>query len=362
MNKVSSVYIHIPFCNKICTYCDFCKMYYRDDWINEYLGALEKEIKQNYSNELIKTIYIGGGTPSCLNKKQLSRLFEIIKIFNLDLDYELTIECNVEDINNEKLDIFKTNGVNRISIGVQSFNEKILLFLNRNCKKEEIIAKITLTKQYFDNINIDLIYGINFQTIKDLKTDLDNFLKLNIPHISIYGLIKESNTLLDIMKYQELDDDKFYDMYKLIDKKLKDNGYVHYEVSNYAKNGYFSKHNLVYWNNQNYYGFGLGASGYIKNTRYDNTKNLNKYLQGNYLLARHELSKMETMENEMILGLRKIEGVSALSFFEKYNEKLEDVFDVSKLGKKDEFYFIKEENIFIENTILIDFIKDTNMV
>ncbi len=289
-------------------------------------------------------------------------MFEIIKIFNLDLDYELTIECNVEDINNEKLDIFKTNGVNRISIGVQSFNEKILLFLNRNCKKEEIIAKITLTKQYFDNINIDLIYGINFQTIKDLKTDLDNFLKLNIPHISIYGLIKESNTLLDIMKYQELDDDKFYDMYKLIDKKLKDNGYVHYEVSNYAKNGYFSKHNLVYWNNQNYYGFGLGASGYIKNTRYDNTKNLNKYLQGNYLLARHELSKMETMENEMILGLRKIEGVSALSFFEKYNEKLEDVFDVSKLGKKDEFYFIKEENIFIENTILIDFIKDTNMV
>jgi len=355
-----SIYIHIPFCTSICSYCDFCKFYYNELWVDNYLNELEREIKSNYKNEIISTIYIGGGTPSCLSIKQLNKLFDIISIFNLSSDFEFTIECNV-DVEEEKIKLFKNNKVNRISIGVQTVNESHLKLLGRNHTKEMVLDKINIIKKYFDNINIDLMYAFKNQTIEDLKKDLEFYLKLDIPHISTYSLIIEPNTKLYIEKLENIDEDLDYEMYNLINKTLKENNYVHYETSNYSKIGYESKHNLTYWNNLEYYGFGIGASGYINNTRYDNTRSYNNYINGNYIKEKHELSKLEKIENEFILGFRKIKGITIEDFNKKYDIDLLNLDVVKKLLKENKL--VKEENnikineeyLYVANSILIEF-------
>ena len=352
---VDSVYIHIPFCKNICKYCDFSKIYYNDDIISKYLISLENEINNNYKSKSLKSLYIGGGTPSSLSKKHLEKLFDILNIFIFNEYYEFTFECNIEDINEELLILLKKNRVNRLSIGVQSFNKKILDILGRNyCN--DYFDKINLCKKYFTNINIDLIYGINGETINDLKNDLDKYLELNIPHISIYSLILEDNTLLKINNYVELDDDTTREMYDIITKTLKDNGYIHYEISNFSKEGYNSIHNLTYWNNDKYYGFGLGASGYINNIRYTNTRSINKYLNNDYLYDKEIIDKKLDMSYFMILGLRKIKGVSELDFYKRYNTNISDIFNIDNLSYKDGYYYIDEDKLFIENSILVDFV------
>lgn len=352
---IKSIYIHIPFCKRICNYCDFCKMYYNKDIVDKYLNELEKEINKNYKNEQIETLYIGGGTPSSLNIKQLNKLFHIINRINLKKDYEFTFECNIEDINKNILELLKDNKVNRISIGIESFNKKILQTLGRNYNID-IKEKIELAKNYFSNINIDLIFGIKGQSIKDLKQDLKKFIELDINHISIYSLILENNTILKINNYEEISDDISREMYDYICTYLKENGYNHYEISNFEKNNTPSKHNLTYWDNKEYYGFGLGASGYVKKIRYTNTRSITKYLKGNYIQDEHKLSKKEDMENFMILGLRKLNGVSNKEFNKRYNKDIKDVFNIKNLTKKNDSYYIKESNLYISNYILQDFI------
>ncbi|MBR6689937.1 MAG: radical SAM family heme chaperone HemW [Bacilli bacterium] len=361
---MKSAYIHIPFCDTICSYCDFCKFLKNDEWINKYLDSLEIEIKSNYKKETLDTIYIGGGTPSCLNINQLNKLFNIIKIFNKSNDIEFTFECNIENITKDKLKILYDNGVNRLSIGIQTFNKKHLSFLNRNHTKNDIVEKINLAKEIgFKNINIDLIYALPNQTLEELNEDIDEFLKLDITHISTYSLIIEPNTKVFINNYKNIDDSLDYEMYKLICDKLKCNGYNHYEISNFSKDGYESKHNLTYWNNNEYYGFGLGASGYIDNVRYDNTRNFNKYLNGEYVKESHELDIKETIENEFILGLRKINGISKEIFKKKYNKNIKDIELVNKLLKENKLLedekniYINPDYIYVSNDILIEFIN-----
>lgn len=352
---VDSVYIHIPFCKNICKYCDFSKIYYNDEIIFKYLLSLENEINNNYKNESLKSLYIGGGTPSSLNKKHLEKLFDILSVFNFNDLYELTFECNIEDINQELLIFLKNNKVNRLSIGVQSFNKKILDILGRNyCN--DYFDRISLCKKYFTNINIDLMYGINGQTIKDLQEDLNKYLELDIPHISIYSLILEDNTMLKVNNYVELDEDKTREMYELITNTLNNYGYIHYEISNFSKEGYNSIHNLTYWDNNKYYGFGLGASGYIDNIRYTNTRSINKYLNNDYLYDKELITKELDMSYFMILGLRKINGVSNEEFYNRYNADISDVFNVNNLSYKDGHYYIDEDKLFIENSILVDFV------
>ncbi|MGN0993185.1 MAG: radical SAM family heme chaperone HemW [Bacilli bacterium] len=353
---VSYCYIHIPFCKKICTYCDFCKMYYNENLINKYLEALDKEIKDNYRGESLKTLYIGGGTPSCLNMDELRKLFEVLKRFELDSNCEFTFECNLNDVTEELLVFLKENNVNRLSIGVESFNEKILKILGRKYNFD-IEEKITLVKKYFSNINIDLIYGVNGESLEDLKEELDKFIKLDVSHISIYSLILEDNTILKVNNYEEIDPDLCRSMYDYICDVLEKEGYIHYEISNFSKEGYESKHNLNYWDNGKYYGFGLGASGFTKDIRYSNTRGINKYLKGNFRSEEEIISEKIDMENFMILGLRKIKGVSKQEFFKRYNKKIEDVFDVSKLEENKDYYFIKKDNMYISNYILEDFIN-----
>ncbi len=350
-----SAYIHIPFCHNICTYCDFAKVYKNNKWIDKYLMELEKEIMEVYKGEKIKTLYIGGGTPSTLNLKQLEYLFDIINFLKIDKNAEITFECNLEDITEEKLKFLK-NKVNRLSIGIQSFNPKILKLLGR---EKPNTNNINLAKKYFNNINIDLMYGFKDTTINEFKDDIYKILKFNIPHISAYNLIIEEHTILNNKTYPQ-NYDTIFD--KTIKQILEENGYTHYEISNYAKKGYESKHNLTYWNNDEYYGFGLGAGGYIKNNRYDNTRSLTKYLKGIYRLNDNMIDDNEKMQNEFILGLRKISGINKQAFLNKYKKDIKSIDVVKKLLKENKLLenttniYINPKYIYVSNEILLEFL------
>ena len=355
-------YVHIPFCSSICSYCDFPKMLYEKKFINSYLDSLKYEINSKYSGDILDTLYIGGGTPSVLSIDELEVLFKILKIFKLSDNYEFTVECNLENLTLDKLKLFKRYGVNRLSIGVQTFNKKYLDFLNRKTCDTSIIK--SAKKLGFDNINVDLIYAIDGETLDELNSDIDKFLSLGINHISTYSLIIENNTVLSIKNIKPIDEDIDFDMYNLICKKLSDNGYNHYEISNFAKDGYESRHNLSYWNNLEYYGFGFGAAGYINKTRYNNTKSIFKYINHNYIYEIEELDKKSIMEYEMILGLRKIKGVDMALFKDKYGISINEAFKISELLEKGKliiengFIRINPRYLYVSNDILVSFIGD----
>lgn len=362
---MKSIYIHIPFCDSICTYCDFSKFYYNENIVNEYLNSLEQEIKNKYKGEYISTIYIGGGTPSSLNIEQLKKLFSIIEIIRKNSDVEFTFECNPESMTIDKIKLLKQNGINRISIGVQSFNDKTLKFLNRKHTKRDVVNLINnLKKVGINNINIDLIFGINNQTIEDINNDLQTFINLDIPHVSYYSLILEEHTKLYTDKYIEIDDDMCAFQYDYICKYLKEHNYIHYEISNFSKEEYQSKHNLVYWNNENYYGFGCGAHGFIGNTRYENTRSITKYNSGNYMLNKYKLDIKEDMENQIMLNLRTKYGVNKKNFLKKYKTKINNIFNFDKMIDKGLIkddnggYSIPEKYFFTSNQIIIDLLMD----
>ena len=358
-----SVYIHIPFCKSICSYCDFCKFLYNEEWAQAYLNALKDEIYEYYEGEVIKSIYIGGGTPSSLSYDDIKYLFKIIEVFKKSNDIEITFECNVNDITDELLTLLKENEVNRLSIGVESFDEINLKFLNRKHNKKQIFKNIKLAKNYFDNINIDLIYALPTETFSIFKKDLKNILRLDVPHISTYSLIIEEHTIIYNKKVENIDEDLDAKMYKYICRKLRRKGYNHYEVSNFAKEGYESKHNLTYWSNQEYYGFGLGSHGYVNKIRYENTRNFTKYLKGDYKLNELLISKKEEMENEIILGLRIQKGINIVDFNNKYDISILEAFpNIKKIldskkglleyDKSSKSIYIPENKIYVMNEII----------
>ncbi|MBQ4634284.1 MAG: radical SAM family heme chaperone HemW [Bacilli bacterium] len=358
---VKSAYIHIPFCSNICSYCDFAKVIYNKKLVSKYLDTLEKEIKSNYKNEVLDTLYIGGGTPSALNISELERLFKIIKIFKLNSNIEFTIECNVNDITEEKMTLFKKNNVNRISLGVQTFNENTLIEMRREHSYELVKEKIEFIKNVgISNISVDLIYAYPKTTLETLNTDLEKILSLDINHISTYSLIIEPHTILHINKAKNVPEELDYEMYKLICSKLKINGFNHYEISNFAKDGYESKHNLTYWNNEEYYGFGLAASGYLNNTRYTNTRSFDSYFNHNYVYEEEKLTEKDKIIYELILGLRKINGISIDDVNQKYNINLldnkliKDLVLKNKLEIRNNHIKVPYDKIYVENEILME--------
>ena len=358
-----SVYIHIPFCKNICSYCDFCKLYYKKDWVDLYLDKLNEEILDHYLDEKIKTIYIGGGTPSCLSLSQIKKLLEICQVFHLESQVEFTFECNLDDITEEILYLLKLKGVNRLSIGIQSFNETNLTFLNRQHTFVEAKEKMALIRRLgFENVNIDLMYALPTEDLSVLKKDLTLLLELEPNHISTYSLMIEPHTMLSKQNVKPISEDVDALMYKTIIKMLEKKGYHHYEVSNFAKDGYESKHNLTYWNNEEYYGFGLGASGYIDDIRYTNTKSLTKYLAGFYQKEEEILSLKDVMDNELMLGFRKCEGISLTKFKQKFGRNMEDCYPIKPLLKnkdlKEEngYIFIPKDKFYIMNEILLKMI------
>lgn len=362
---VKSCYIHIPFCSHICSYCDFSKMYYNSSWCKRYLKALKKEIEKEYHGEYLETIYIGGGTPSALSTSELKELFSFLKILKRTPNCEVTIECNIENITKEKLHLFMDFGINRISIGVESSKENLLKFLERPYTKKEIQKKVSLVKKVgFTNINLDLMYAIPTESIEDLKEDLSFFLELDVPHISTYSLMIEEHTKLMLKGVKTIKEDLDLKMYQVIHNILEQNSYCHYEISNFAKQGFESKHNLTYWKNEEYYGFGLGASGYIGSIRYTNTKSFQKYEQGNYRFEEEKMDLKLDMENEIMLGLRTIEGVSKERFLQKFKCDLKERYEVSDLIEKgylvetETTYYIPFLYWYLSNEIIVRFIGE----
>lgn len=361
--NLKSAYIHIPFCETICSYCDFSKMYYNKKYVELYLNSLEQEIKSKYKGEKLKTIYIGGGTPSALNTDELTILFSIINIFNKENDVEFTIEVNIENIDFEKLKLIKEVGVNRLSIGVQSLNPKNIKYLNRHHTKTEVKEKIALAKELgFNNINVDIIYAIPGQTKEELIKDINDFISLDVEHISAYSLMIEPHTMLFIKNEVSIDSEEDYEMFEIVRKKLKKVGYIHYEISNYARKDYESKHNLTYWNNDYYYGFGLGASGYVDDIRYTNTTNISNYIKGNYIKEEIIIDKKTKEENEFILGFRKITGIDKLVFMKKFEkdinkiEKVKKLISEGKLIDDGKSIYIASKYLYTSNDILVEFI------
>lgn len=359
-----SVYIHIPFCKTICTYCDFCKVFYNEKFVTKYLQNLEKEILSQYNNEILDTIYIGGGTPSSLNQVELKKLFSITNIFQKSRKCEFTFECNIEDITLELLETLKANGVNRLSIGIESFNKKILKTMNRHANFKDCQKKMTLMRSVgFDNINLDLIYAMPKETMFTLSSDIHKLLKLNPEHISTYSLILEKNTILYNQGIKNIKEKKDAKMYAYIIKMLKKHGYNHYEVSNFAKNGFESVHNTTYWLNNEYYGFGCGAHGYLGNIRYENTRSITNYIKGNFCLHQNLLSRQEEMDNEIMLGLRLLKGINLSAFNKKYNISLQNAYpNINNLIKEglllleNDYLKIPEKYIYVMDSIVIKII------
>ena len=320
MNKPTSLYIHIPFCEHICHYCDFPKLQYFSSFSNIYLKALKNELDSYHIDHPLKTIYVGGGTPSALPIEELKELLEMIKPYSKGVE-EYTFEANPESLSLDKIKLLKEYNVNRISLGVQSTQDKYLKAMNRHHDFKMVREVINnLFKEGIDSINVDLILGLPNMNIKDLKIDLDNILSLPIKHISCYSLTVSPHTAFYINGVKPQDDDLMRGYYDFVHYYLLDKGFIHYEVSNWAKEGYMSKHNLTYWNNEQYYGVGLGASGYIGDIRYTNTRSINDYNKGN-INRTEEVVDIDSLRTYMIMtNLRTIYGLD----IDKYNSLFHD--------------------------------------
>ena len=335
--KPTSAYVHIPFCTQICYYCDFSKVFIKNQPVDSYLEHLIEEYN-SYDIKKLRTLYIGGGTPTALSACQLAFLLEKLTD-KLDLSYleELTIEANPGDLDQGKIAVLKDSPVNRVSLGVQTFNDRMLKQIGRSHLEKDIYENIAnLKKAGFDNISIDLIYALPKQTMEDVKINVAKAIALDIPHMSLYSLILENHTVfMNRMRRGKLPlpkEDLEAEMFEYIIAELKKAGFEHYEISNFSKPGFESRHNLMYWDNAEYYGIGAGASGYVDGVRYKNHGPIRHYLQaveaGNARVQEEALTLNEKMEEEMFLGLRKKSGVSKKRFEEKFGLSFEDQYGV----------------------------------
>ena len=323
-NNEVGVYVHIPFCKHKCDYCDFISYCNKDDLIEKYIKALIKEIKSQNIKPWITTIYIGGGTPSYIDSKYIKQILQEIKKKNITKNTEITIEVNPGTVTKEKLEDYKECGINRLSIGLQSTKDKLLEEIGRIHKYEDFLNTYKLAKEIgFKNINVDLMIGLPEQTLQDVEDSLIDIITLNPKHISVYSLILEENTKLEVLvNLGKLDlptDEVEREMYWKVKEVLEANGYEHYEISNFAKKGYKSKHNYNCWKQHSYLGFGVAAHSYYNNIRYSNTNSLGEYLQNPDNKKIEETQELEDAKKEyMMLGLRTIEGVSISEFKQKY--------------------------------------------
>lgn len=362
---IKAAYIHIPFCEHICHYCDFNKVFLKGQPVDEYLNALDLEIKmtlQEFPTNELDTIFVGGGTPTSLNEKQLYVLCESINN-NLpkSSNIEFTFEANPGDLSKDKLQILKNAGVNRLSLGVQTFNDELLERIGRVHRAKDVYRTIDLAKSLgFSNISIDLIYSLPNQTIEDYKASLEKAFSLDIPHYSAYSLIIEPKTVFyNLMKKGKLPtpgEDIEAQMYEILMDEMDKHGVRQYEISNFSIPGYESRHNLTYWNNNHYYGFGAGAHSYINGIRRSNIGPIKKYIDrisNNEfpIYEDHFVTSTEQMEEEMFLGLRKTEGVSISQFYQKYNQNPLTLFnkEINELVDK-KWIEVKNDYIYLTRT------------
>ena len=354
MNKVKSLYIHIPFCNKICDYCDFTKLQYFRNFAVKYLEALKEEL-ESYKIKDLKTIYVGGGTPTALEDDLFEELLKIIDAYT-DKVEEYTFEANPESLSLDKSKMLKAHGVNRVSLGVQTTDDKVLKMVNRDHSFEQAKTAIKNLKEAgIDNINVDLILGLPHTSEKILKKDIQNVLSLDVKHISCYGLTVNPHTVLFNKGFKEPEGDVLRKFYDIVEQELVKNGFVHYEVSNWAKPGYQSEHNLTYWRNEQYFGCGLGASGYIGETRYKNTVNLSQYLDRVFINEKELVSEKDKRTYQIMLNLRTIEGMN-ISFVKDKQEEIDSLINSGLLIRKDNRLIPTYEGMMVLDQIILKFI------
>ena len=333
--KPTSAYVHIPFCTQICYYCDFSKVFIKNQPVDSYLEHLLEEF-QSYDIQKLRTLYIGGGTPTALSAPQLEVLLDgLTKNLDLSALEELTIEANPGDLDADKIAVLKNSAVNRVSLGVQTFDDKMLKKIGRSHLEKDIYENIDRLKLAgFDNISIDLIYALPGQTMEQVKDNVAKAIGLDIPHMSLYSLILENHTVfMNRMRRGKLPlpkEELEAEMFEYIIAELERAGFEHYEISNFSKSGFESRHNLMYWDNAEYYGIGAGASGYVNGVRYKNHGPIRHYLsaveEGNARITEEHLSQKEQMEEEMFLGLRKKSGVSMARFEEKFGRTFDGLY------------------------------------
>lgn len=380
---MAGLYVHIPFCVSRCIYCGFYSTVGIDKR-DEYLDALQKEIeiRNEYLNEDINTIYIGGGTPSALSNKQLERLFRIIGKFveeknkcriTENKEFEFTIECNPNDLDDEKIDLLRESLVNRVSMGVQTFDDSRLKFIKRrhnSAQAKEVFRK--LRKAGFGNISIDLMFGFPNQTIDEWGKDIDEAIGLQPEHLSVYSLMIEEGTplynLVATGKVKEIDEEKSLAMYKLLCKKMEENGYEHYEISNFAKHGCHSRHNSSYWRDIPYMGIGAAAHSYDGHSRQWNISDLNKYIdeigKGKVSFEREIIDETTHFNDIITTATRTAEGISLEKIKREFGEKyLNNLMNDAKkhiangmLEIADNNLRLTKEGVFISDSIMSDLI------
>lgn len=360
-----NVYIHIPFCKQKCHYCSFIS-FVDLKLKSKYIEQLKSEITLHYQKEPLKTLYFGGGTPSILNIEDFET---IITLFNITQNTEITVELNPENLNIEYLKGLKSLGVNRLSFGCQTFDDTMLKSIGRKHSSIDVVNAIELSNNVgFENLSVDLIYGLPAQNVKDFETDLVKAASMNIKHISLYGLKIDEGCYFATHPPAKLpDSDSQAEMYLTAIKILKNYGFEHYEISNFAQPNYQSKHNLNYWDNNSYYGFGIAAHGYISGIRYSNFEDFDNYFKSGdkQHLYEHEVTSQEQLEEEIFLGFRKMQGICVEAINTKYNidfdQKYKPILDKYQysghLELEDNFYRLTESGILVSNTILADFIE-----
>lgn len=374
--KDIGLYIHIPFCKKKCNYCDFVSFANSEEKIEEYINCLICEIKEVAENVKfqfqqkkgdlvnVRSIYLGGGTPSYIDSKYIKQILNTIRnsynfvmaglIDKQEQFPEITIEINPGTVTEEKLKDYKYSGVNRISIGMQATQNRLLTQLGRIHSYQEFKTTYLLARKIgFNNINIDFMIGLPNQTIENIKESLQKIKKLNPEHVSVYSLIVEENTILSkqieegTLKLPE--ENKEREMYWTVKNFLEENGYNHYEISNFAKPNRESRHNMDCWNQKEYFGFGVAAHSYVDNVRFSNITDLNSYIENykhnepekNFVFHEKE-NYLDTMKEYLLLGFRKIKGVSKKDFENKFQLPIESIFKL-------ELEELKEKGLILEN-------------
>lgn len=370
-----ALYIHIPFCVKKCRYCDFNSMVSESNIVDNYLMAIDKELSALNGKYTFSTVYIGGGTPSVLTENQLERLLcSVARSIPINEIQEYTIEVNPGTVKENKVRLLKESLVNRISLGVQSFQDRQLTFLGRIHVSDDARKAFALLRMNgFDNINIDLIFGCPGQTLEDWENDLKTAVGLYPAHISTYSLTYEEGTPLtsDLVSgvIGRLDESIELEMYKAAISYLTQNGYKHYEISNFAKDGCECSHNYFYWKNMGYVGIGAGAYSYIGGIRTSNEKDVLKYIEGlgtdkNTQSFAEYLLPDKCASETVIMSLRLRQGIANSDFYERFGYKLEDQFgeQIKKLMRDklisydDEGLRLTEKGLFVADTVLTEFV------
>ena len=346
------IYIHIPFCVRKCLYCDFCST---ADWSlqDEYVNALINEIKE-YKGQEADTVFIGGGTPTVLKNKLIDVIDAVKESFVLAENCEFTVEANPGTVDLSLLRKMKKAGVNRLSIGVQSFNDNELKALGRIHTAESAVKAFYLAREAgFDNINIDIMLSTPFQSMESVKNTLDIVKKLNPEHVSAYSLIIEEGTPFYNMELALPDEDTERDIYHYTVSFLANMGLERYEISNFAKPGYECSHNTKYWKCDEYLGFGVAAYSYNDSYRYGNTDNIEYYIQGNKEVYREKIDDNEKLKEKFMLGLRMSNGVK---YEDEFKEKIDKLIDEGLLEKKDGFVCLTEKGFDLGNLVFMEFV------